>query len=303
MLLLLVLACASAPPTPATPSGAAAPAAPAVPAPTPTPARPPPVGIFPATDRVVSVADLHGDPAAALTALRLAGVVDAEGKWSGGTTTLVQTGDITDRGPDSKGVIAIFRRLQTEAAAAGGRVVSLLGNHEVMNMQGDWRYVSPEDLKGYGGELERRFAYSTKGEDGAWLRENPATARVGDSVFVHGGIDAQWATLGIDGINRAIRDGIDARQKPKILGEDGPLWNRSFALVESEEAVCAALDQSLASLGAQRMVVGHTVQESGRIRSRCGGRLWLTDTGASAHYGGHTSVLEIRGAEVTPLHP
>ncbi len=302
---LLLLACASAPPSPAPPVApvASAPPASAPPAATPPPSRPPPVGIFPASERVVSIADLHGDPAAALAGLRLAGLVDAEGRWSGGAATLVQTGDTTDRGPDSKGVLALLRRLQSEAAAAGGRVISLLGNHEVMNMMGDWRYVSPEDLKGYGGEMERRFAYSAKGEDGAWLRGSPATAKVGDSVFVHGGIDARWAALGIDGINAAIRDGIDARQKPQILGDDGPLWNRSFALVASEAAVCDALTQTLAALDAARMVVGHTVQEDGRIRSRCEGRLWLTDTGASAHYGGHTSALEIRGGAVTPLHP
>ena len=54
----------------------------------------------------------------------------------------VQTGDVPDRGADSRKVFDLLRRLTDEAAKAGGRVHALLGNHEVMRMMGDYRYVS-----------------------------------------------------------------------------------------------------------------------------------------------------------------
>ena len=82
----------------------------------PAPASPSP----PASARIVAIGDLHGDLDNALDVLRLAGLVDDRGAWTGGSTTLVQTGDTTDRGPDSRGVMDLMRRLQQEATAAGG---------------------------------------------------------------------------------------------------------------------------------------------------------------------------------------
>jgi hypothetical protein len=254
------------------------------------------------TPRVVAVGDLHGDPDAAQATLRLAGLTDAAGRWTGGTATLVQTGDVTDRGPDSRGVIALLRRLQEEARAVGGRVVPLLGNHEVMNLRGDWRYVSPADVEGYGGPEARRAAFGPDGPDGAWLRAQDAVARVGDTVYAHGGVDARWASLGVEALNVAVRAAIAAERDDPVLGPDGPLWNRSFLLADAP-AACDELTRALAQLGAARMVVGHTTQRSGRIASRCDGRLRGIDTGISAGYGGHVAALEVQGAAVRELYP
>lgn len=292
--MLLLLACAlssqpTAPPPASTPPATAAPA----PAPAPVP---------PAPARVVAVGDLHGDLDAARAALQLAGVLDDKGHWSGGETWLVQTGDITDRGPDSRGVIALLRQLTTEAEAAGGKVIPLLGNHEVMNVLGDLRYVSPEDTTGYGGEAARKQAFSATGEDGAWLRARDASAQVGRTVFVHGGIDPRWAAEGIERINLMVRDVMQRGQPGLVYGNDGPLWNRVYALGD-EATACPMLQEALSSLSATRMVVGHTTQEDGKIHSRCDDRLWLIDTGISAHYGRHLSALEIKGDTVTPLYP
>ena len=87
----------------------------------------------------MAVGDLHADLDAARSVLRMAKMVDASGHWAGGSATLVQTGDMTDRGPDGRTLLTWLRSLEREAAAAGGRFVPLLGNHEVMNLQGDWR--------------------------------------------------------------------------------------------------------------------------------------------------------------------
>ena len=87
-----------------------------------------------------------------------------------------------------------------------------------------------------------------------------------------------------------------------VLGTDGPLWNRSLVL-EEESVACPQLAQALAALGASRMVVGHTTQESGQIGARCGGALYAIDTGISDHYGRHLSALRLAQGRVTPLHP
>ena len=81
--------------------------------------------------------------------LRFAGLVDAKAKWAGGKAHLVQTGDLLDRGKDARKVLDLLMRLEGEARKAGGRVHALLGNHEVMNMLGDLRYVNAEEYKAF----------------------------------------------------------------------------------------------------------------------------------------------------------
>lgn len=73
--------------------------------------------------------------------LRRAGIIDDWNDWIGGTDILVQTGDIVDRGTHAGGIYRLMRKLRGQAAGQGGEVVSILGNHEVMNAIGDWRYV------------------------------------------------------------------------------------------------------------------------------------------------------------------
>jgi hypothetical protein len=96
-----------------------------------------------AAPRVVAVADVHGDLPAFREVLRTAGVIDTDDTWIGGETTLVQLGDLIDRGPAMRGTLDFVMALEGSAAERGGRVVALLGNHEVMNVVGDLRYVTP----------------------------------------------------------------------------------------------------------------------------------------------------------------
>jgi hypothetical protein len=92
---------------------------------------------------VVAIADVHGDFDDFVAILERTGLVDKQNHWSGGKTTLVQVGDLLDRGPKPREVMDLLMALEKEAPQAGGRVVSLLGNHEVMNIMGDLRYVTP----------------------------------------------------------------------------------------------------------------------------------------------------------------
>jgi hypothetical protein len=100
-------------------------------------------------ERIVAVGDIHGDYDNYLATLRASGLVDKKGKWSGGKTHLVQTGDIPDRGPDTLRIIEHIEKLAKQAKRKGGRVHSLIGNHEAMNVYGDLRYVHEGEFEAF----------------------------------------------------------------------------------------------------------------------------------------------------------
>jgi hypothetical protein len=185
----------------------------------------------PSPARLLAIGDIHGAYDEFVGILQRAGLINAKLAWSGGRATLVQTGDYTDRGTDVRKVLDLLMRLEREAKAAGGQVITLLGNHEVMNLIGDWRDVTPEICATFAtpqseakredafrqyqrlsrsgtppaavyemtreawmaahppGCLEYREAMAPSGVYGHWLREKPIAAQVGDSLFMHAGIN------------------------------------------------------------------------------------------------------------------
>lgn len=94
--------------------------------------------------RIVAVGDIHGSHDGLRSILRASGLVDEAGEWAGGDATLVQTGDMLDRGPQVRRVLDSLMALQGAAESEGARVVVLLGNHEVMNLMSDVRDVTRE---------------------------------------------------------------------------------------------------------------------------------------------------------------
>jgi Calcineurin-like phosphoesterase len=100
-------------------------------------------------EAVVAIGDVHGDFDDFVTILQRAGLIDAQHHWIGNQTALVQVGDLLDRGPKPREVMDLLISLEKEAPKAGGRVVSLLGNHEMMNIMGDLRYVTAANYAAY----------------------------------------------------------------------------------------------------------------------------------------------------------
>lgn len=94
--------------------------------------------------RIVAIGDIHGSLDGFVTILQRAGLIDAQRRWTGGAATLVQTGDYMDRGAGVRAVLDLLMALERQAPASGGRVVTLLGNHEVMNLVGETRDATPE---------------------------------------------------------------------------------------------------------------------------------------------------------------
>lgn len=248
---------------------------------------------------IFAIGDLHADLSAARSTLRLAGVIDANDHWIAKDIHVVQTGDITDRGPDGLQILEWFKRLEMES---NGQLTILLGNHETMNLMGDWRYVSTEDLESFGGKNNRILAFQPDGVWRNWLLQHPVTIKIGETVFVHGGIHPNFAKLGVDGINEETQKAIRSGQyQHDILGSNGPLWFRDYILAP-EESACPLLEKSLKILDVKRMVVGHTTQRNGQILSRCNHKIIVIDTGISAHYGGNTAFLKIEESRITAYY-
>ena len=113
--------------------------------------------VWTGVERIVAVGDLHGDYDQFVTVLQSAGLIDSNGKWTGGKTHLVQTGDVLDRGADSRKIMDLLMKLDKRASKAGGHVHALIGNHESMNVYGDVRYVSPGEFAAFRNRKSRRL--------------------------------------------------------------------------------------------------------------------------------------------------
>ncbi|XP_013698116.2 shewanella-like protein phosphatase 1 [Brassica napus] len=103
----------------------------------------PPTFVSAPSCRIIAVGDLHGDLSKTRDSLQIAGVLSSDGKdhWIGEDTVVVQVGDILDRGEDEIAILSLLRLLDEQAKANGGAVFQVNGNHETMNVEGDFRYV------------------------------------------------------------------------------------------------------------------------------------------------------------------
>ncbi|HET7540146.1 MAG TPA: metallophosphoesterase [Polyangiaceae bacterium] len=316
----LPAACAKTEPPSVADAGARRP--PSTPAATPVKVEPPlapdPSFQLPAVERIVAIGDVHGDVSALRAALRLASAIDEAGKWIGKNLVVVQTGDQLDRGDDEPQIIDLLARLRDEAKSAGGAVHALNGNHEVMNVQADFRYVTPDGFHDFSGghpdalhqqltanvPLEQRgraAAFLPGGEVARRLSVQPIVIQIGGNVFVHGGVLEQHVRYGLGRMNRetsAWMAGAPSESAPAgIASERAPIWVRDYSEGTPSAERCAELSRVLHALSGTRMIVGHTVQRQG-INSACDGKVWRIDVGLSRFYGAKPSVLEIRGDSV-----
>ncbi|MEH6592920.1 MAG: HipA family kinase [Halioglobus sp.] len=195
-----------------------------------------------APGRVVAFGDVHGAYDDWVALLQELGVVNKQLDWSGGNTHLVSLGDLIDRGPGSRQVVELLMKLDQQADKAGGAVHIVLGNHEVMVMTGDLRYVSKAEFAAFAGDETpadrdalysdyRRFnpggadaqvratfddeyppgyvalrkAYAQDGKLGRWLMEQPLVLKVNDKVYMHGGIANSVSEESLASLNKKVR--------------------------------------------------------------------------------------------------
>lgn len=283
--------------------GTATKPSPATPAPAPPPspaAQSVAAGIpdsFSGVRRIVAIGDIHGDYERFVQVLRLCKLTDEKDRWIGGAAHLVQTGDVLDRGPDSKKVMDLLMQLEEQAKKAGGAVHALIGNHEYMTLAGDLRYVSTGELAAFeeGPRItpvgadpindypRYRAAFAATGKYGRWIRGHNTIVRVNDTLFMHGGLSPAFMKRKIRDLNEAVRAELRGERDLRTgVGADpaGPLWYRGLAESMQEQVLSGFLDEMTAAQGARRIVMGHTIQERG-ITLRAGGRLALIDVGMS----------------------
>ena len=130
---------------------------------------------------IIAIGDLHGDYGAYESLMKEAGLINRRGRWTGGDTIFVQTGDVPDRGPDSLKIIRHLQKLKRKAARKGGKVVTLVGNHEAMNATGDLRYVHPSEYEAFktrNSQRRRDNLYDANRDiiEAAYLEQDPAIA-------------------------------------------------------------------------------------------------------------------------------
>lgn len=261
--------------------------------------------------RIIAIGDLHGDYKATITALQKSRLIDNKKNWIGKKTVVIQLGDQLDRGgrqtdtndEDSEfRIMNLFNKLHKQAQKVGGAVYSLIGNHELMNVMGDFSYTSKMGIKHFGGKKERYKYFRPGGKIAIKMAKNRnVIMRIGDWIFVHGGITPKIAQkYKIVEINNMMRNYLigdeklknDKRFKELFLNMSSLLWTRRYS---ENNPDCKNLIKTLEFLGAKKMVVGHTPQDY--INCKCGKRIWRIDTGMSKAFGKYSNnkihVLEI----------
>lgn len=268
-----------------------------------------------ATGRVLSIGDIHGDIQKALACLKIGGVIDEQDgriTWVGGDTTVVQLGDVLDRGDAEISTILLLRELDKQAREHGGAVYMLNGNHESLNVAGDFRYVTPgaflesamaagltdkKDLANKEAVLKARWSlYKPGGVMAKELSRNPTVLVVNkELVFAHGGLLPHHVAYGIQRINDEVAawmkgadcsDGSAPSPPFTAMGDSNSvMWNRTFGKERCSPYdrihMKMQLDSTLQQLGAKAMIVGHTPQMSG-LNAECNGRIWRVDVGMSS---------------------
>ena len=247
--------------------------------------------LLPAVDSLYIVGDTHGDMAALTAGLTAAGLIDDELAWTGGRRHLVFAGDLTDRGPDVLRLLWFVYRLEREAAQAGGAVHVLLGNHEIMVMLSDLRYVHPKETHvaelhgtGYDELFDVRESFL-----GRWLASKPAVVRIGDVLITHGGVTRETARMPLQAFDDTLAqymgedlfhrwadttflpplDSASYQVREDFFWSSGSVfWHREYV---QSDTLAAELDHVLAEWAASTLVVGHTAVP--RIEARYDGRL------------------------------
>lgn len=216
------------------------------------------------------VADTHGEYQLLVSLLRAHQVIGGDLAWKFGRGHLVVLGDVFDRGPNHLEILWLLYGLEAQAASAGGGVHLLLGNHEVMAMRGDLRYLHARyvDTARILGRASYSELFAADTLLGQWLRSRPAMLRVDDLLCLHAGVSRALvdSRLTIADVNAAVRSVLNDEPgqgavAELVMGSLGPLWYRGYFAERAGAlaATAADVDLALATFGARRILVGHTI--------------------------------------------
>lgn len=221
-------------------------------------------------ERMFVVSDIEGEFEGFRKLLISAKVINEKYEWTFGKGHLVICGDLFDRGLSVTESIWLIYKLEALAKAAGGYVHTILGNHDIMNLSGDLRYVQPkymESAKILG--VEYMSLYGTDAELGRWLRTKNTIEKIGDNLCMHAGVSPliNKLRLSLEKINtlcrpyydkvKELQGAGDPRIDPFFRAESSLFWYRGYFF--DPKATEAEVLETLQTFGVQRIIAGHTI--------------------------------------------
>jgi hypothetical protein len=263
----------------------------------PTPERSP--ARFEAVDSLFVVGDVHGEYETLTAVLRNAGLIDRDGQWSGGRSHLVFLGDLFDRGEEVTRTLWFIYGLERQAEAVGGRVHVVLGNHEIMVLTNDLRYVAAKELYiAQAHETTYPELFDVRRSVlGKWLASKSAVVRIGRALLAHGGVATDYASYRLEAFDDSLdtfmsdelfyrwghpadsmlspipMDSVAAdRRIGFFFDANSVFWYRDYVLTDTLQA---ALQQVLAKYDSDVHIVAHTPVTD--IGYRYGGALLAVD--------------------------
>ncbi|MBB5637440.1 hypothetical protein HDE68_003355 [Pedobacter cryoconitis] len=226
---------------------------------------------FKQPDRIIALSDIEGEFEAFRNLLLANKVMDEQYNWIFGKGHLVICGDLFDRGKEVTATLWLLYKLEQDAKSKGGYLHTILGNHDIMNLSGDLRYVEPKyfenaNLMG----LDYKELYSPDTELGNWLRSKNLIEKIGDNLCLHAGVAPVINTLkmSLAEINNRCRPYYDQAKKRESFTDtvarkffDGTrsslFWYRGYFV--EPKATEAEVDQTLSLYKVKRIIVGHTI--------------------------------------------
>jgi len=254
-------------------------------------------GIYKMVEKIVVIGDIHADYETLLEVLKKSGVINDKLEWSGGKTYLVMIGDLVDgkaridnwTGDSDLKVIDYLSKLMKQAKRKGGDVIVLLGNHEFMNIRGNFSYSGDRGIKEMGGELKRLKYFNNQFR--TFGQKCFLAVNIGGWIFSHAGIPPEISKkYPIVKLNSMLRKFFLQEMSlyeenvffDIISGDNGILTTREFG---TNNVNCKRLSATLGNLHANHMVIGHTVQD--KVNDICNKKLWRVDVGLSRAFGNH----------------
>lgn len=229
--------------------------------------------VFPAAEKMFVLSDIEGTFQGLVTLLVKGGVTDEQFNWTFGSGHLVICGDMFDRGNEVTACLWLLYKLEDEAKAKGGYVHVILGNHEIMNLYGDYRYVNPK-YRSAVKIMNKDYSkfYDNDTELGKWLRTKNVMEKIGDWLCLHGGVSdiINKAGLSLASLNETARPYYDkgdddsllvaAKVYPLFHPEAAPFWYRGY--FDEPVADMSIIDKTLSVFDVKHIIVGHTIVDN-----------------------------------------
>lgn len=218
---------------------------------------------------ILVISDIEGNWFSFSKLLQNGKVMDENFNWIFGKGHLVLLGDFMDRGLNVTQILWLIYKLEDEAAKQGGKVHFILGNHEIMNLVGMTYHVRSK-YKKLSKKLKvdySNYLYGDNSELGKWLRSKNTIERIGDYLFVHGGISPRMykKQLNMDTINERVRNYnkiTDEEEKDELrFGNNSPLWYRGYTR-DREDNIKEYIDSILVYYHVKKIIVGHTCRSN-----------------------------------------